>query len=201
MFIKIFVNNDGYQRFVDSLRFYRYSSQNIAFNKFLDYSERSKIDFFSENNEVDKRVEILTYCLMPNHFHLILRQLIDGGISKFVGDIANAQARYFNKKYDRTGPLFEGRFKAVRIETGEQLMHVSRYLHLNPYSSGVVSTLGELEEYKWSSFPEYLGKVGGFCDKKLVTDLFTGSDGYKVFVKDHADYQRKLEEIKKLVID
>ena len=76
-------------------------------------------------------MEIICYCLMPNHLHLLLRQLMDGGISKFMSNFANSYTRYFNTKSKRKGPVFEGKFKAKRIETDEQLLHLSRHIHLN----------------------------------------------------------------------
>lgn len=150
----------------------------------------------------DKLVDIICFCLMPNHFHLLLNQLKDNGISKFMANLQNSFTRYFNTKHERIGHLLQGQFKAVLIEDDNQLLHVSRYIHLNPYSSYVVKDLESLEQYLWSSFPEYLGKVAAeICNKEIILSQFKDKKDYKKFVFDQADYQRRLEEIKHLVIE
>ena len=147
-------------------------------------------------------VEIIALCLMPNHFHLLLRQRTNEGISKFTSNFTNSYTRYFNIKNERTGPLFQGKFKAVRIETDEQLWHVSRYIHLNPYASHVIKTLKDLEDYPYSSFPEYIGKSKTeFYDKEIILNQFKDKKSYKKFVLDQADYQRKLEVIRRLLLE
>ena len=138
---------------------------------------------------------------MPNHFHLIIKQVVENGISKFIGNVTNSYTRYFNTKNERVGPLFQGKFKAKRIETEEQFFHLSRYVHLNPYSSYVVKTLEDLENYPFSSLPEYLGKVQtNFCTKEVILENFKNKTEYKRFLFDQVDYQKKLEEIKHLTL-
>jgi len=113
---KIFTSNRDYQRFIQSFIYYTFAENKLRFARFRP------VDMFTLNK---KRVEILAYCLMPNHFHLILRQISDGGISNSIGQLSNSYTKYFNTKYKRVGPLFQGNFKAVWIENTEQLVHVS----------------------------------------------------------------------------
>jgi putative transposase len=75
---------------------------------------------------------------MPTHIHLVLRQLKDGGISKFMSNILNSYSRYFNIKHNRKGPLWEGRFRKVLVGSDEQLLHLTRYVHLNPVTACLV---------------------------------------------------------------
>lgn len=118
---------------------------------------------------------------------------MDGGISKFMSNFANSYTRYFNTKSKRKGPVFEGKFKAKRIETDEQLLHLSRYIHLNPHSSFVVKNLKELESDPYSSFPEYIQETDtSFCNKEIILGHFWDTVSYKEFVFDQADYQREL---------
>jgi putative transposase len=139
---------------------------------------------------------------MPNHFHILIKQKTDNGISKFMANIQNSYARYFNTKHKRIGPLFQGQFKAVKIESEEQLLHVSRYIHLNPYSSALVKNYEELEKYEWSSLKEYLNTtLFPFCSKDDIQEYFKKEGSYKEFVFDNADYQKRLEEIKHLILD
>ena len=147
-------------------------------------------------------VEIIAYCLMPNHLHLLLKQLEENGISIFMSNLTNSYTRFFNTKQKRKGPLFQGKFKGVRIETDEQLFHVSRYIHLNPYSSFVLKSLEELESYPYSSLPEYLGlKKEIHCKTEIILNNFKNIQSYEDFVFDRAGYQRELEKIKHLAIE
>ena len=148
--------------------------------------------------------EIIAYCLMPNHFHFLLKQLKENGISIFLRNFTDSYTRYFNTKQERNGPIFQGRFKAVRIETDEQLLHVGRYIHLNPHTSYVVKTLKDLENYPYSSLPEYLGDSSlkhEICNKEIMLGYFKNPTLYKQFVFEQADYQRTLGNIKHLLLE
>jgi len=139
---------------------------------------------------------------MPNHFHFLLRQETDGGISKFLSQFLNSYTRYFNTKNERVGPLFLEDFKNVLVESEEQFLHLSRYIHLNPFSSSVVSSLENLYTYEWSSLSEYIGGSEDYiCDKEMIMNYFKTKESYKKFVSDRADYQRELKQIENLLID
>lgn len=138
---------------------------------------------------------------MPNHFHFLLKQLQDNGISIFISKFSNSYAKYFNTKHERVGPLFQGRFKAIHIENDEQLIHVSRYIHLNPVVSSLINTEA-LESYLWSSYPKYLDlAMLDFVDKEMVMSFFKSEVKYKNFVLDQIDYGKKLEQIKHLILE
>ncbi|MBA4321018.1 MAG: hypothetical protein C0412_21725 [Flavobacterium sp.] len=120
-------------------------------------------------NARDLIVEILAFCLMPNHLHLLLKQLRDNGISAFMRKFGAGYVGYFNKKYERQGHLFQGRFRAVLIKTDQQLKSVFVYIHTNSavlvnsdWQEGGIKNPEEIiqfiENYKWSSYPDYLGK-------------------------------------------
>jgi len=192
-----------FDRAIELIRYYQSKKTPLRYSQFIILSNerRSQIlEFLAKKKEF--LVEIICFCLMPNHFHFILKQLEKGGISKFMSQFTNSYTRYFNVKNKRNGPLFQGKFKAVRVETDEQLVHLSRYVHLNPYSSYVVRTLKELESYPYSSLPEYLGRPQtGFCQKETVLGQFRYPKLYQRFVFDQADHQRKLERIKYLTFD
>jgi len=98
-----------------------------------------------------KRLELLSYCLMPNHFHLLVKQVAKTSMESFIHSLLLRYSMYFNKKYDRVGPLFQGRFKGVLIDNDSYLLHLTRYIHLNP--SEYVKDLSAA----YSSYAEYLG--------------------------------------------
>lgn len=136
---------------------------------------------------------------MPNHFHLLLRQLEEGGIQEFANKISNSYTKYFNTKYKRVGPLFQGAFKAVSVETDEQLTHLSRYIHLNPYVSNLTD---QLTTFTHSSYPEFIGLSNKqLCTTEPILSFFKDKNSYKKFVTDHQDYALRLAEIKHLLLD
>lgn len=196
-----FITRREFTRAIETLAYYRFADLLLRFSHFirLDIEAQS----LALNNLIDenKQVEILCYCFMPNHFHLLLQQTKDNGISKFVANLTNSYTKYFNTKYDRVGPLFQGLFKAVHIENDEQLLHVSRYIHLNPATSFLIKD-EELARYEWSSYSEYL-KSGNsnLVDKRLIMSFFSNINKYEEFVLDQVDYTRNLERINHLVFD
>ena len=133
---------------------------------------------------------------MPNHFHLLLRQICEGGISKYLSNVENAYSQYFNLKYKRKGTLYRGTFKAVFIESEPQLIHVSRYIHINPAVSSLVD-INQLEQYPWSSLPDYLGNSeSDFVNPEQVLNYFSSREEYRNFIYDQVNYGKELEKIK-----
>lgn len=133
-------------------------------------------------------------------FHLLLQQVMDGGIITFLSRFSNSYTKYQNTKTNRVGPLLSGVFKSVHIEDDEQLVHLSRYIHLNPVVSYVIKE-EELLSYPWSSLPDYLKEDSSLVDLKPVLNLFKSAEDYKEFVVDQIDYGKKLEEIKHLTLE
>lgn len=191
------------ERGILALKFYKYPDLPVRLSRFLDLPREERKKTLVEISKKGKSIiDFIAFCLMPNHFHFLLRQNTDKGISTFMSNFQNSFTRFFNAKNQRTGPLFLDQFKAVRTETDEQLLHVSRYIHLNPYSSFIVKSLDQLENYKWSSLGEYIGlDESNFCDKETVLSFFKNKENYKKFLFDQANYQRKLDQIKHLIID
>jgi len=197
----LFLTKWDNNRFLELINYYRFINCPVKYSYFKLLSSDEKEKVLKNLQEASgKWVDILAFCLMPNHIHFLLKQLEDNGISKFMAKIANSFSHFFNVKQKRVGHLFQGAFKAVRIESDEQLIHVSRYIHLNPVSSYLIN-FDKLEDYEYSSYPEYLGKKTGFCNTKLVLAYFKNHDDYKRFVKDQADYQAQLDNIRHLILE
>lgn len=112
----------------------------------------------------------------------------------------HSYSKYFNAKNERTGSLFQSMFKAVRIESDEQLIHVSRYIHLNPVSSFLIN-IESLTDYAWSSFKDYMNPSDSIIATKSILDYFKSKEEYKKFVFNQADYQRELEQIRHLALE
>ncbi len=187
----IFLNSLDYKRFLKSLVYYQINGPKPRYSLFTPTTLTL--------NSSDKIVEIVGYCLMPNHFHLLLYQVKNGGISEFLSKISNSYTKYFNIKHKRVGPLFQGEFKSVYIESNEQLLHLSRYIHLNPLVSNLTDNL---DNFPWSSYPEYMNRSPRqFCAKNIILDQFSHREGYEQFVLDQAKYGQELELIKHQLLD
>lgn len=199
----IFLNEKDYQRFLDTIDFYRFTSTRLRFSFFNRLNIKEKETFLHKLiTEGEKQLVIFAFCLMPNHFHFLLRGLTEEGIKKFTANLQNSYAKYFNTKRKRSGALFQEMFRAVRVESDEQFIHVSRYIHLNPYSSFIIRNLDQLKTYPWSSLIDYLGDFNfSFLDKNLLNSFFPTISKLETFIFDQADYQRHLEEIKHLAIE
>lgn len=128
----------------------------------------------------DGEVTLLCFCLMSNHFHLILKQKNEDGITKFMRRISNAYVRYFNKKYERVGGLFQGKFKSVLIDNESYLLHLSRYIHQNP-------EVGPLDTFPYSSYQNFTGKTRqGWLKPDDILGYFSTTNpklSYKNFVE------------------
>ncbi|MEK7533592.1 MAG: transposase [Patescibacteria group bacterium] len=199
----IFSDRRSYQRFIATINYYRFIHQPMRLSNFFKLSVEKRSSLIDLQNRSPSHITISCFVLMENHFHLLLQQEPKGDISVFLRNLCDSYTRYFNTRDHRVGPLFQGQFKAVRIESDDQLIHVSRYIHLNPYSSGLVKTLDELIQYAWSSLPLYMHPPdnSSICNTSPILNAFKTRDSYWKFIADQADYQRKLDNIKHLLVE
>jgi putative transposase len=134
------------------------------------------------------KVELLAYCLMSNHFHMLLYQIDEGAMSALMRGVMTSYSRYFNSTHKRSGPLFESRYKAAWIANQAYLEHISRYIHLNPKDWG---------EYPYSSIHSYLGKRNEeWLQPERILEQFSGKAGYLRFVEDYKEHKHMLDKIK-----
>lgn len=197
----IFTSLRDHVRATETYHYYLSSNPPVRYSIFKRLSKEMRKSILEEMNSKPKNAVLIAYCLMPNHYHFLLRQLIDNGISEFLRNFQISYTKYFNKKHDRIGPLLQGPFKSVHIEGNDQLIHVTRYIHLNPLTSYLVKDFDRLLNYNWSSLQEYLGLRKGICNNKIVMLMFAKHNSYKKFVYNRADYQRRLEDIKHLTLE
>ena len=189
--MQIFNNFYDYNRFLKTFLYYSIEGPKPKFSIFAPETMRLDKD--------KKIIDIISFCLMPNHFHFLLRQSRDDGITEFASKLSNSYTKYYNLKNERIGPLLQGDFKAVHVETNEQLLHLTRYIHLNPLVGYVTK---DLETYRWSSYREYVGlDSSGLCAREVILEQFKSSQDYKQFVLDYEAYARELEMIKHQLLD
>lgn len=150
-----------------------------------------------ETSEVcSPTVIVVAYCLLPNHYHLLLRPN-DDDLSRHMMRLSVSYTKAINKRYGRTGSLFQGQFRTVLVETDEQLLHLSRYMHLNPVLAGLVE---HPEDWEFLSYPEYVGlRHGTLPSSETVLSQFASSGAYKRFVDDYVKHDR--ETIGKLILE
>lgn len=162
----VFKNEHDYVRFL-LLLFLCNSGENVHIaNLFKKYQGESLLCVFDKEKRGKQVVEILSYVLMPNHIHIVARERVDGGISKFMLKLMTAYSMYFNARYERSGPLFTRPFRSVHIDTNEYFMHVFSYVTLNPLElfqsdwkeSGLKNLAGArkfMRGYRYSSYFDY----------------------------------------------
>ncbi len=210
--IKIFKDINDYYRGVFSL--YEFNNSNLvtiqkrreARKSFKKKIRRDTIptDFIDDRMPM---VEILVFCFMPNHIHLLIKQIKDRGISHFMRKIGVGYAGYFNTKYKHSGHVFQGRFKVIHIKKYEQLKSVFNYIHTNPLSligkkwkEGKIKNFRKaikfLENYKWSSYQDYIGKKNfpSVSKRDFLLEFLGAEEKCRESVK---DWIRNKEKIKK----
>ena len=131
-----------------------------------------------------REVELVCFCLMGNHYHLILSEIKEGGISRYMMRLGDSYTKYFNIIHERKGHLFESKFQSIHIDENNYLRHLSAYIHLNPHE--LKSWGGREHEYPWSSFRNYCGDVrlGDFINPSIVIDQYKDPIEYMWFVKE-----------------
>lgn len=197
----VFTNKSESLRAIGSINFYRFGNLSMRYSKYLSLEKQKRYEFLESLNKIPQQVKILAFCLMENHFHFLLKQLEEGGIVKFMAKFQNSYTKFFNTKHRRVGPLFQGVFKGVHIEDDEQLIHVSRYIHLNPVMSFYIKA-EELTNYRWSSYQNYLGITETqMVDPSEIMSFFKDQREYIEFVLDQIDYAKQFKKIEHLTID
>jgi putative transposase len=187
----VFRKHEDYRRAIDLLAYYLLADLPVSFSKYIPTQEA--------NLAHKKRVQVIAYCVMPTHIHLVVKQLAEDGIRFYMNTVLNSYTQYFNKKYNRKGPLWESRFRRVLVNSDEQLIHLTRYVHLNPVTAALID---RPEAWEYSSYWEYLH---GNTEQPRISD-WTGlldirPEYYQKFVNDGMDYYRKKSLISEIILE
>jgi len=135
------------------------------------------------------KIDLLIFCLMPNHFHFLLKQNAIDDMDLFMNSICTRYSMYFNRKNGRVGPLFQGVYKAVMVSNNEQMIYLSRYIHRNPVGLPQIS---RLDQYRFSSYPDYLSKnKNKIIDASKIMELF---DNNREYYKDFVEKELSVEQ-------
>lgn len=195
---QIFMADEDRQRFLHDLWEFNDKNDVSPFIRRLPKSSMP-VGYPTPNSKVtpkirEQLVEIVCFCLMPNHFHLLVKQIKDDGISLYMKKLGTGYSCYFNNKYERSGALFQGRFKSKHIDNDAYLTHLTKYIHLNPVDliepewkeKGLANPLAAkdfLKNYSWSSFKDYVGikNYPSLIKKDLIMQMIGGEAAYKKF--------------------
>lgn len=177
----IYTSSEDYERFL-SLLYACNSKESIHVSNLRQ--GKTLVDLIASQSRGTPLVSIGAYCLMPNHFHVLLREHDYGGITSFMRRLGTGYTMYFNLKYDRVGALFQGAFKSRRINTDQYFNRAVSYIHANPaeliepeWKSGDIVDVAHVEDfltaYKYSSFPDFISErpESGLIDKESVNEL------------------------------
>lgn len=191
----IFKDLNNSQRFINVFEYY---NNRLVTKSFSQFVIRKKFDYKNIIYPLENSfIKIISYCIMPDHYHFLIKILIDGTLSKFINNVEDSYTRFFNIRFNRKGPLWQNSFKSVKICSNEQLLHVSRYIHLNPTTNKLVD---RPEDWIYSSYRDLI------TDSLLLTEYMkeisiNNVNIYKKFVENNIDYQRNLKYIKKLIFE
>jgi putative transposase len=210
----IFKNEADYYRAIFSLYEFNTTKPVTIREKRKVRAKMKKTHRGQSSDTRDLLVEILNFVFIPNHIHLLLKQLKNNGITQFIRKFGTGYATYFNKKYNRKGHLFQGRFRAVHIQNEEQLKTVFVYIHTNSLSlidpgwkergiKDLKKAIKFLENYKWSSYPDYIGKKNfpSVTKRDFLLKIMGGENGCKKFVEAWIKYKKKLKDLNKIALE
>ncbi len=188
---QIFLDEEDYTTYYYYLFVYLASLERSA-RRFKDIPMRLA------HKNLSSDITLISYCLMPDHFHLVLHQKSEDGVTKLMKQLTNAYTQYFNQKYKRVGSLFAGRYKAAHIPTTDTLIHLTRHIHLHP----VLAKLSLTPEYAWSSYSEFADPTPrNLASTKTILNIFPSIYMYKKFVSDQKDYTKRMDKIASTKID
>lgn len=198
----IVLDSNDADRFIKSVLFFN-SEKPIGSIYEKTFSQNKFGGLTAKNAKTKKLVNIVAYCLNPNHFHFILEQLIDGGISEFMKRLGGGYTWYFNNKHKRNGSLFQGSFKSVFVDKNEYLLHLSAYVNLNNRVHQLGGLTAKLARTSWD---EYLKnkKSFSFCSKEMILGQFNSNKEYQEFACSSLKeilQRREEEEISKIILE
>lgn len=216
------MRNRDYKQYAAGEYYHIYNRGNAKQDIFLDGQDfgffllRLRQGLFPDSEHAGRGIplppnsfSLISYCLMPNHFHLLVRQSGEIPTSKLLAKVCTSFSIFFNKKYGRVGQVFQDQFKQVLVDSNDYLRWLSAYIHNNPKVAGFVK---KSEDYKWSSYGEYLNLThDNLCEKEVILSQFSLSlqgaslqnqmRAYKNFVEDSFKIIKNKKDLEHFLLD
>lgn len=214
---KIFLEDLDYLRFIHDL--FEFNDQNPVLNINYYFNQSSEpmevgLPYIRQKEPRKLLVEILSFCLMPNHFHLMVKQKTQNGVTEFMRKMGTGYTNYFNQKYKRVGALFQGKYKSIIIKQDSYFIHLPFYIHLNPLDliapewrereiKDMKKTAKFLKSYRWSSYLDYIGikNFPSVTQREFLNDFFEGPKEYKKQTLSWLKEMDLKEEIKDVILE
>jgi putative transposase len=199
---EIFLDAQEYDRFLLAMQLLNDKEDGLMI-RWRDYKKANpiaKLESFLKRSfrKQEPLVEIIAYCLNPNHYHFILRQIEDDGVERFMHKIGTSYTKYFNKKNKRSGVLFQGVFKSVHIDSNEYLLYLSAYVNKNNF----IHRYNKNDNWPYSSLSDYLGrKKSGLVNKNAVLGQFKNVEEYEEFLENNSLYIKEKKDIDEYLIE
>ena len=179
-----------------------YHLYNRGCNKELIFTERSDYENLIQRitkSNFKKYLNIISFCLMPNHYHFLLHQKTEKPISDWISFIFNGYVQYFNRKHSRSGTLFESRVKSRLITDDSYLIRSSLYIHHNPVAAGLVS---KPEDWEFSNYRDWIGSRNSeLYDYKFIRENFDSNEDYKKMMNDYMENKISMTDMNDFQID
>ncbi|MDI6778408.1 MAG: transposase [Patescibacteria group bacterium] len=191
---KIFLTEGDYQRFLLCLREFN------CLDPIYSLYRMTQLPIEIKSLQKKKLVEIIAYCLNPNHFHLLLKQIAPNGISEFMKRLGIGYTGFFNYRNKRSGVLFQGSYKSVRIRSNAHLLYISAYVNDNYFIHGYAKRSEKI--WKYSGLAEYTSKSKkALCSRKLIKEHFKSFRDYCGYVKENSSYMKEKKEFEKYIVE
>lgn len=209
----IVMDNHDRWRFIHNL--YAFNDRNHVLNLYRAFNITSPVSevrlhsFHSMEDTRERIIDIHAWCLMENHYHLILSERVESGISLFLQKLNGGYSHYFNERHTRSGALFQGKTKKKPIDSDAYFLHILNYIHLNPldYVQGaqmwrgqkidnIPKALTQLETYRWSSYLDYAGKknIPSILTQEIFKEIFDQND-MGAYLKATQEHTTKIAEM------
>lgn len=194
-----------YLNFIEALWYYQFIKPPYKLNLYQKLKPNAKAEAANNlKSHYQRHVNIVAYLLMPNHYHLVIQPLPLGNPSRYLANTQISYTRYHNQSVGRTGPLFGRQFRAVEITNPNDLIPLSRYLHLKPLTHNIVRSLSDIEAYSYSSYSEYTFTKPDFmrfCHTQPVTNHFPNPNDYRAYCSNLGDNLQATQNLAPLLFD
>lgn len=196
---EVFCDENDYIRFLICMREFNRKDPIGSLHLQKELQERRRTSCEDVRRLEAPLVEIISYCLNFNHFHFLLKQLKDGGISEYIKRLIGGYTKYFNYKNTRTGSLFGGKFKSVPIITDAQMIYLAAYINGNVE----IHKIAKARDYQWSSCPDFLGvRNGSLCNPNVILDQFSDISEYGQYLDEVINGSKAIkDEMKKSLLE